>query len=1110
MPINLDNIIPSSGSTKDPSQGGVFGSAILTVKEPKMTPKAMDKRLTGNGRSQTGLFHKLFGTVEQIKDAPISHQINQNDKTYLRYPSKTTEKYSSISAHLTRGYPSAYPMFMESKYIALNMMNTTLENNIVSYNDAHVELPAMAKSLMYPQLHDLAERRRRFNMANAKKAAAGKAPDAWTAPKTLGEIDHWNYKEIKDTSYDMYTSVDTETIQLYARDGAATAQDPNPKQQVIPRFSLIANITLYPKNPTVAPEDMTAMLVHVNHMNQQTTQLTNALSNVVMGTGFVTIRIPVNALYDTYKVTTNKSIHTLLTMMDTLDTPKTTAVSQLDAIMQRLRENVADTNLPLAIGRQIQVMKDSSIDYMLDHLSTLRMNVNSKDPDATAKMVTYMHEALAIFAQYQRCDEDWMTTNDYNRLYHEMKNIARIYQIPAVDLNALASSQLRLMMSQNLYALSEAKDTGALYKFNPTDKNVDYSFKNNADYSTQQKDVITSPAPLITVSAGAGSGKSHTLIGRLRYLKEQGEDLSKVMVLSFTNVAAENILQRYPNIKSLTLGNLFNQMYHENYPSQELSSTPTFANALSIINPQAPVFKRFHTPDYDLAETLGQFRSIMSELDTSGYKRVDVPTVTAKLASFIGIHFEEVVALMDALGQTTLDLQPIIIHNLLLNRPQDLKTPADYQDLNFIITDESQDISTFEYILLLTLAVSHKANMMITGDGSQTLFEFRNASPLFLNAIEASGVFESFRLTTNYRSDESILMFANQFLQVIDANKYARIQLQSNNFSRVTQQVFDDAVKIQNNMYSGSTQSEYEESVYQNIVEKGRLRDWIEERITNKEQIAIMSFTHGERTQAEDAIGCILKDMNRTDLEVTNITPPRKTPSADISRVVSNYKASLAAITVDAQHAAHYKAAFRNAVMERFKDPSKAFVPNYVIKALDELFQSPMYTTWLNDTMQNNMTTAVFNGMIIQHLINAEIRHNSMISMLNKEVKDTDYDNIPLITTTIHSSKGLEFDNVLVIFNEARAGSTSQENLRLFGVALTRARHNQFILNTVNASKTAAGKRVVSNLPSGMFSTPMETAYMRCDDIINNRTNQMKVVKIVGTDVDAHEDDKDN
>ena len=59
-----------------------------------------------------------------------------------------------------------------------------------------------------------------------------------------------------------------------------------------------------------------------------------------------------------------------------------------------------------------------------------------------------------------------------------------------------------------------------------------------------QKQIITTDKPHVLVCSAAASGKTQTLIGRLKYLLDSGVDPSEIVAITFTNNAASEILKR--------------------------------------------------------------------------------------------------------------------------------------------------------------------------------------------------------------------------------------------------------------------------------------------------------------------------------------------------------------------------------------------------------------------------------------------------------------------------------------------------------------------------------------------------------------------------------------
>src|SRR2546426_6735076 len=82
----------------------------------------------------------------------------------------------------------------------------------------------------------------------------------------------------------------------------------------------------------------------------------------------------------------------------------------------------------------------------------------------------------------------------------------------------------------------------------------------NIDYGTelneQQLAAVTAPPGPLLVIAGAGSGKTRTLIYRVAYLLENGVDARNILLLTFTNKAARQMLHRVSNLLPVGAGGI--------------------------------------------------------------------------------------------------------------------------------------------------------------------------------------------------------------------------------------------------------------------------------------------------------------------------------------------------------------------------------------------------------------------------------------------------------------------------------------------------------------------------------------------------------------------------
>ena len=106
-----------------------------------------------------------------------------------------------------------------------------------------------------------------------------------------------------------------------------------------------------------------------------------------------------------------------------------------------------------------------------------------------------------------------------------------------------------------------------------------------------------------------------------------------------------------------------------------------------------------------------------------------------------------------------------------------------------------------------------------------------------------------------------------------------------------------------------------------------------------------------------------------------------------------------------------------------------------------------------------------FKARVFQSMIDFEIEKNAMkqriTSMENQKLKAQDMSGFTFVCSTIHSAKGLEFDNVILLYDEGDA--RDEENKRMYYVGLTRAKGSEYVL----AYGTNRGRAIRSAWESG-------------------------------------------
>src|SRR5688572_32788612 len=92
----------------------------------------------------------------------------------------------------------------------------------------------------------------------------------------------------------------------------------------------------------------------------------------------------------------------------------------------------------------------------------------------------------------------------------------------------------------------------------PVDLQIDYA----RELNPQQLEAVTAPPGPILVIAGAGSGKTRTLTYRVAYLIENGVEPDNILLLTFTNKASREMLDRVGGILPHDISRIWGGTFH--------------------------------------------------------------------------------------------------------------------------------------------------------------------------------------------------------------------------------------------------------------------------------------------------------------------------------------------------------------------------------------------------------------------------------------------------------------------------------------------------------------------------------------------------------------------
>ena len=596
------------------------------------------------------------------------------------------------------------------------------------------------------------------------------------------------------------------------------------------------------------------------------------------------------------------------------------------------------------------------------------------------------------------------------RIVHEA--IQKVF--PDEKARELSRHNVNLMMNENLDHLAQVKPQLNRLPAPRTDLVP-------ARFSAQQSRAVCTDEPLSLVQAGAGTGKSTTILGRVDYMTALGVPQDRVMALSFTNSAADTLKGRNPHIKAMTIAKMVHMVYTHNHAGHEPSTPESMINAIDI----------FYEHD-DLAQAFREH--LVSTVRGE-------PGHATAMNSFVENNRDGVMQILDTIKQVSLDLEIMICY-------QEIETMSEPAEISFdhLILDEVQDNSIFEFIYVLKYVAKNRKSLYMVGDCSQTLYEFRASNPKALNALEASGVFATFQLTTNYRSNQAILDFANVALKDIEANQFAQIQLQSNDITPVTADDMRERVWLDYTEVKSKT--EFISNLPQYVRGK-RVRAFVDRAMAAGEPVAVLAYSRRDVAAMEEGLRAAYPKA-----EVVNLVPEKNYTSTTFSKFVRDYWNDIKQVAP--KSAAHAIASEMSKNLDSLEGGKSGSASAGMRRSVNEMLHKWWVTnsysvnSWFNEVQRGLITNEVFFERLRQSLLRHEVDHNGMkerlVSTRNKQRKEENLGKkADIFVSTIHSAKGMEFPHTIVLHNYD--SNMDEDDKRMYYVAFTRAQKTELVVS---------------------------------------------------------------
>ena len=297
---------------------------------------------------------------------------------------------------------------------------------------------------------------------------------------------------------------------------------------------------------------------------------------------------------------------------------------------------------------------------------------------------------------------------------------------------------------------------------------IDYA----AELNEQQLAAVTAPPGPLLVIAGAGSGKTRTLTYRVAYLLENGVDARNILLLTFTNKAARQMLDRVSNLLPVDAAGIWGGTFHSigNRMLRRHGSALGYSSGFTIMDREdqkdliATVVassgidpKEIRFPKADVLADIFSF-VVNTERPMEELLAEKFPYFVPLLEQIKDVHarYER-----KKKATNSLDFDDLLEKTLRMLLEHEHIARVYRRQFQFILVDEYQDTNKIQADFIDLLAREHQ-NVMVVGDDAQSIYSWRGAN--FQNILEFPKRYPNaqvFRIELNYRSVPEILEVAN-------------------------------------------------------------------------------------------------------------------------------------------------------------------------------------------------------------------------------------------------------------------------------------------------------------------------------------------------------------
>ena len=634
------------------------------------------------------------------------------------------------------------------------------------------------------------------------------------------------------------------------------------------------------------------------------------------------------------------------------------------------------------------------------------------------------------------------------------------------------------------------------------------------------------------VIAGAGSGKTRVLTYKIAYLLEQGLPPYYILSLTFTNKAAREMKSRIAELvgerkaRSLWMGTfhaIFARILRKEGEAIGFKSNFTIFDTSDSRNLIKLIIKDMKLDDklYRPGGIHGQISRAKNSLITPAMYAANSEILDYDRRARQPQIFEIYQRYQNRLrSANSMDFDDLLMYTNILFRDNKEILEKYRNQFQYILVDEYQDTNFSQHLIVKQIADVHH-RVCVVGDDAQSIYSFRGANiDNILNFKSNFPETKVFKLEQNYRSTQNIVNAANSLIkqntEQIEKDVFSENEVGDKLEILSTFSDFEEGLVVSNKISRMRLERHHSYSDFA-ILYRTNAQSRIFEDALRKKNIPYRIYggkSFYQRKEIKDVISYFRLIINPSDEEafrriinyptrgIGNVTVGKITSTAELHGVsLWEVLSSPIEYNLDINSGTRNKLGIFHSLISGFieqKDAISAY----------EIAQEVIKKSGISHEAYSDLTPeGLSRSQNIQELINAmeefvSTRQEqgdedilladflSEVSLLTDQDTENDEEAEKVTLMTVHSAKGLEFNNVFVVgmeedlFPSSMAKSEArglEEERRLFYVALTRARKTCIV--TYAKSRFKNGQ--TNSAKMSRFLMEIDPAFITEESILN-------------------------